>query len=230
VSISPTERQTRFVQQLLQRHGIVTREMLSRESFVGGFSGLYPVLKAMEEAGRIRRGYFVAGLGGAQFAAPGVEDLLRNHRDEAEDACPVIMAATDPANPWGAALNWPASTDSARPQRTAGARVIVDNGSLLAYLNRTGTAVTTCMDDAESGHEDRENRRGMQAVAAALAGLASPGRSLLIKRIDGKSAAESPLAESLLGNGFSHTSRGFLHTGRGIVRAEKTRPGTERHA
>jgi ATP-dependent Lhr-like helicase len=230
VSISPTERQTRFVQQLLQRHGIVTREMLSRESFVGGFSGLYPVLKAMEEAGRIRRGYFVAGLGGAQFAAPGVEDLLRNHRDEAEDACPVIMAATDPANPWGAALNWPASTDSARPQRTAGARVIVDNGSLLAYLNRTGTAVTTFMDDAESGHEDRENRRGMQAVAAALAGLASPGRSLLIKRIDGKSAAESPLAESLLGNGFSHTSRGFLHTGRGIVRAEKTRPGTERHA
>jgi ATP-dependent Lhr-like helicase len=98
-------------QQLLTRYGIVTRESVAGEALPGGFGAIYSVLKAMEEAGRIRRGYFVAGLGAAQFAMPGALDLLRSLRDVSDEGPDVItLAATDPANPYGATLKWPASS------------------------------------------------------------------------------------------------------------------------
>ncbi len=101
-------------QQLLARHGVVTREAVAADGVAGGFGIVYPVLKGMEETGRIRRGYFVAGLGATQFAMPGALDLLRSLRDAPDDAEIAILAATDPANPYGAALKWPQRT--AEPQ------------------------------------------------------------------------------------------------------------------
>ncbi len=107
--------QAAATQQLLARHGVVTRESLTIENIPGGFSTVYPVLKAMEESGRVRRGYFVTGLGAAQFALPGAVDRLRSLRDAPEDAEVAVLAATDPANPYGATLPW-----SAKSPRTPG--------------------------------------------------------------------------------------------------------------
>src|SRR4029077_8505345 len=96
-----------IAQQLLARHGVLTREALTSELIPGGFASVYPVLKAMEESGRLRRGYFVAGLGATQFALPGAGDLLRSLRDTPDETEIAILAATDPANPYGATLKWP---------------------------------------------------------------------------------------------------------------------------
>jgi len=104
---TPTEWSAALAQQLLTRHGIVTRETAASESLPGGFSAVYHVLKAMEDAGRVRRGYFVAGLGGAQFAMPAALDRLRAMREPGETPHTAIVAATDPANPYGATLKWP---------------------------------------------------------------------------------------------------------------------------
>ena len=87
--------------QLLVRHGVVTRDVTAIEQLPGGFSSMYPVLRRLEETGRIRRGYFVAGLGAAQFAQPGAVDLLRDMRDDRDEITTVTMSATDPANPFG---------------------------------------------------------------------------------------------------------------------------------
>jgi ATP-dependent Lhr-like helicase len=97
-----------LTQQLLARHGVLTREAVAAESVPGGFGIVYPVLKGLEENGRIRRGYFVAGLGATQFAMPGALDLLRSMRDAPDEAEVAVLAATDPANPYGATLKWPA--------------------------------------------------------------------------------------------------------------------------
>src|SRR4029434_2433404 len=95
-------------QQIITRHGGVTRESLNTEAIPGGFGLIYPVLKGLEENGRLRRGYFVAGLGATQFALPGALDLLRSLREKPDDPEIAVLAATDPADPYGAALKWPA--------------------------------------------------------------------------------------------------------------------------
>src|SRR5207245_8125016 len=125
-----------LAQQLLARHGVVTREAVMAEAVPGGFGVVYPVLKAMEESGRLRRGYFVAGLGATQFALPGALDLLRSLRDSPDEAEVTVLAATDPASPYGAVLKWPATlaADAGRgPTRTVGATVILVVGELAAY-------------------------------------------------------------------------------------------------
>lgn len=209
---SITERQMAIAGQLIERHGVLTKEMLSREEVVGGFSGLYPILKAMEEAGKVRRGYFVAGLGAAQFAAPGAEDQLRRFRavDDSEfDAKPLILAATDPAAPWGNALSWPESTELGRLQRVADAKVMIWQGELIGYLNRTHEHLTTFLP------VDEVHRSAViQCLAKALARLANPGRCMLINKIDGKAPGSSELKSALLDVGFSVTSKGLLHSGR----------------
>jgi len=105
------------------------------------------LLKGLEDTGRIRRGYFVAGLGATQFALPGALDLLRSLRDAADQPEVVVLSATDPANPYGATLKWtPPSkpSDSSRgPTRSVGATVIMVNGALAAYLARGDRMVTT---------------------------------------------------------------------------------------
>ena len=123
-----------LAEQLLARHGVLTREAVLAEGVTGGFATLYPVLKALEEAGRMRRGYFVAGLGGSQFAQPGALDRLRALRETSADprgpdAAPpaVVLAATDPANPYGAALPWPEGVAGA--MRAAGTHVVLVDGA-----------------------------------------------------------------------------------------------------
>ncbi len=209
---NPTERQTQLVRQLLDRYGVLTREAVAAEGVSGGFAGIYPILKAMEEAGQARRGYFVAGLGAAQFALPGAEDRLRQYRDDdhaLKDSPPNILAATDPANPYGAALPWPDTSESTgRPQRAAGARVILWHGELIGYLARTGQALLTFLPSDSS-----EQRSTAQALAAALVDLATSGQPVLLAKIDGGSPVESPFAEFLRSVGFVPTSRGLLHKG-----------------
>ncbi len=132
-----------IAQQLLDRYGIVMREAVAQENVPGGFSAIYEVLKALEAAGRVRRGYFVAGLGGAQFAQPAAVELLRSLRGaDPEKSEMVILAATDPANPWGSILHWPAPEDpGASLTRSVGASVVLRNGDLLAYLRRNNPAI-----------------------------------------------------------------------------------------
>jgi ATP-dependent helicase Lhr and Lhr-like helicase len=139
---SVTERTHALAMQLLERHGVLTREAMRIEGVPGGFSAVYPVLKALEEAGRVRRGYAVAGLGAAQFAAPGAIDRLRGYRDPVPGApSALVLAATDPAQPYGAALPWPES--AGRPARAAGAFVVLADGRPAAFLDRGGRSLTT---------------------------------------------------------------------------------------
>lgn len=207
---SATERQTALATQLIRRYGILTREMVAAENVAGGFAGLYPVLKAMEESGRVRRGYFVAGLGAAQFAAPGASERLREPEDEpgADDRA-LLLAATDPANPYGSALAWPAKQGiSARPQRAAGARVVLSQGRLIAYLGRTDQQLLTFLPETEP-----QRTAARETLTRTLAGLAAPGRPVFLTKIDGSPASASDLADGLILAGFIATSRGLMHRG-----------------
>src|ERR1700724_3064321 len=136
---NPTERLHAAAAVLLQRYGILTRESVAGEGWPGGFAGLYPVLRAMEESGRIRRGYFVEGMGGSQFALPGAVGRLRALRDSGGGI--VALAATDPANAYGSLLAWPRS--DGRMGRTAGAYIVLDDGVLKLYLERGGRSLLT---------------------------------------------------------------------------------------
>jgi len=120
--VSPTEWSAAVAQQMLSRYGLITREVAAAESLPGGFSAIYDVLKALEDSGRIRRGYFVGGVGATQFALPAALDLLRSLRDRPEEADAVLLAATDPANPYGVMLKWPdQSASSASANESSGA-------------------------------------------------------------------------------------------------------------
>ena len=184
-----TEWSAALAQQLLTRHGVVTRETVAAEAVAGGFSAVYDVLKAMEEAGRIRRGYFVGGLGGAQFAVPPAVDMLRSFRDVPEEPRHVVLAATDPANPYGSAVKWAA--DQHGPTRSVGARVILVDGFAAGYLRRSERELLLFTPDAEP-----QRSRLMREVADALLELAAarePGRQgMLIAEINGTPAATHP--------------------------------------
>ena len=215
---SETERRAALVKTLLERYGVVTREAVHAEGIVGGFSAVYDVLKAMEEAGRVRRGYFVAGLGATQFAAPGAEDRLRSMRDRPEIPHLVVLAATDPANPYGAALPWP-EREGARAGRTGGAFVILRDGELLGYLGRAERSLLTFLpaDEPERGH-------AAASLAKALAEMVDNGRrrTLLLAQIDGDPPEKSPMAPHLAKTGFAATSRGLFK--RGQTRGLALRP------
>jgi len=180
------------------------------EGLEGGFSAIYPMLRALEEAGRIRRGYFVAGLGAAQFALAGALDRLRATREPASargDAPEVhLLAAADPANPYGAALPWPrrGETDKRPLQRAAGAYVVLVDGVAALYLDRGGTSLQTlpAFDDPAVA----------EAALAALRALLDDGgrREVVIARIDGEPAGRSPQYESMLRAGFVQGYRGLV--------------------
>ena len=136
---SATEWSHAMAQQLLTRYGVVFRETAHAENLPGGFSAIYDVMKALEESGKIRRGYFAADLGATQFAMPAAVDLLRSLRvqQDPEKVEMLQLAATDPANPYGALLRWPAAPDAGSSlTRSVGARVILCDGALVAYLRR----------------------------------------------------------------------------------------------
>ncbi|MCC7418595.1 MAG: DEAD/DEAH box helicase [Acidobacteria bacterium] len=189
--------------QLLARYGVLTREAVAAEGMRGGFGAIYPALKAMEDAGRIRRGYFVAGLGATQFALPGALDRLRTLRDAPETPEAVALAAADPANPYGAALAWPGSAGAAatRPARAVGATVILVDGALAAFLSRGERQLLTWLPDAEP-----VRGRVARAIARALLDRARAGgdapRGMLLEEIDGAPPALHPIAPYLIEAGF----------------------------
>ena len=204
---SETDRSAAMAQALLDRYGIVTREAAHAEGVAGGFVGIYDVLKALEARGRVRRGYFVEGRGGAQFALPGADERLRAVRDGRSDARPLVLAATDPANAWGALLDWPPSPSDARPQRAAGALVVLLDGVLLGWMGRGEHPLITFLPEDEPGRSD-----AVRALAQGLAELVDgkTRRALLVSSIDGIAAARSPLAPTFAGAGFVATARGLL--------------------
>jgi ATP-dependent Lhr-like helicase len=225
-----------MTQQLLARHGVLTRESLNIEAVPGGFGLIYPVLKGLEENGRIRRGYFVAGLGATQFALPGALDLLRSLREKPDDSEIAVLAATDPANPYGATLKWPTrkqpqSSQSAQtkdfsahsagsavsveagrgPTRSVGATVILVNGALAAYLARGDRQLVTYLPDSEP-----ERSKTGRAVARVLIDRARTGgespRGMLIAEIDGVPPATHPIAKFLAEAGFVSGALGLQAT------------------
>ena len=211
--MSVTEWGAAVAGQLLTRFGVVTRETVAAEAVAGGFSAVYQVLKAMEEAGRIRRGYFVAGLGAAQFATPAAVDLLRSLRDLPDAPHTSVLAATDPANPYGAIVKWPRAEpgveDAARgPARSAGARVILVDGFLAAYLRRSERELLLYVPDAEPRRSQmtREVARMLRQVA-----LARPEgrRGMLLSEINGQPAVGHPASRALAEEGFAPTAMGL---------------------
>ena len=218
-SPSGTEKQASLAAQLIERYGVLTREMVAAEGVVGSFSGLYPVLKAMEEAGKIRRGYFVAGLGAAQFAAPGAEDRLRDmdrpilpetaedwsDEEEASDDGLLILAATDPANPYGSALKWPETKGGARPQRVAGAKVLMRHGQLLGYIGRTGATLMTFLPEADP---DRTHASGW--LMDCFRKLSGEGEVVYLTKVDGQTPRESGIHDELVEAGFVPSMKGYL--------------------
>ncbi|OBG77381.1 helicase-related protein, partial [Mycobacterium sp. E3305] len=197
---------------LLGRHGVLTKGAVAAEGIGGGFAMLYKVLSTFEEAGRCQRGYFVESLGGAQFAVASTVDRLRSYSDGIDPERPeyraIALAAADPANPYGAALPWPASGgEGGRPGRKAGALVVLVDGHLGWFLERGGRSLLTFTDDP-AAHA---------AAAAALADLVASRRvaSILVERIDGAPALQpqaggpSPVAEALADAGFARTPRGL---------------------
>ena len=195
-------------QQLLTRFGVVTRETVAAGAVAGGFPVVYQVLKAMEDAGRIRRGYFVAGLGGAQFATPAAVDRLRALRDPPETPRSHVLAATDPANPYGAIVRWPSvsSTDETPgrgPTRSVGARVVIVDGALAGYLRRSERELLLWLPDAEP-----TRTQVAREVACALRRLAAR-RGMLLEQIDGREAGTHPAAAVFTESGFGRTTMGL---------------------
>jgi ATP-dependent helicase Lhr and Lhr-like helicase len=208
---------------LLERHGVLTRGAMAGERIAGGFAAVYPVLRAMEEAGQCRRGYFVEGLGGAQFALPGAVDRMRalaaggewgggqpSHERGVPGGRPpgqaTVLAAADPAQPYGAALPWPdrpgETASSHRPGRKAGALVVLAGGSLVLYIERGGRTLLSWTEDPEL----------LEPSAAALAAAVRDGAlgRLTVERTDGlRAGGDTPLARALEGAGFRPTPRGL---------------------
>ena len=184
--------------QLLERHGVVTREGVRAEGVPGGFAAVYPVLRALEEAGRARRGWFVAGLGAAQFALPGAVDRVRSFRTtNADEPRAIVLAATDPAQPYGAAIGWPDT--AGRPARAAGAHVVLVDGELAVYLERGGKSLLT-FGDADP-----------HVWAGALVEAHKEGRvgRLQLERIDDAPARTAPSAQALRDAGFGDGYKGL---------------------
>jgi ATP-dependent Lhr-like helicase len=188
-----TERGIALANSLLRRHGVLTREAVTAEAVPGGFAGLYPVLRAMEESGRIRRGYFVEGCGAAQFALPGAVDALRSQRSGSGGS--VLLAAVDPANPYGAALPWPPL--HGRAARANGAFVVLRAGELRFFVERGGRTILT------HGAPDGDD-------LATLAGVAHRLGRMDLQTIDGDPAAGHALAPGLATAGFVASPRGLV--------------------
>ncbi|MGI8926547.1 MAG: Lhr family helicase [Tepidiformaceae bacterium] len=203
---SATARAHALALALLERHGVVTREAVTSEGIAGGFSAVYPVLKAMEEGGRIRRGYCVEGLGATQFALPGAVDRLRAERLPPDEPSAVVLAATDPANPYCAALPWPRAAGDRRPlARAAGAHVVLVDGEPALYLERGARGAVALPAFSQE--------RVAAAALAALVGAAAsrPRGSIAIERIDGQPAPESPHAAAFRRAGFTEGYRGLSY-------------------
>jgi ATP-dependent Lhr-like helicase len=208
-------------EQLLERYGVVTRGSVVSEGIRGGFSLAYRVLSGFEETGRARRGYFVEGLGAAQFATGATVDRLRSFsRDPDSEREPVALtlAATDPANAYGASLPWPAnpvvagdesSARGHRPGRKAGAMVVIVDGSLALYVERGGKTMLT-FGSADAAGERLTDERVLAAAATSLAeAVRRSGGRLKVERVDGDFVIGTALGTALSAAGFGTTPQGL---------------------
>ena len=188
---------------LLERYGVVSRAAAHAEDQRGGFAASYGVLKTMEESGRVRRGHFVGALEGAQFALPGAVDRIRDARDAQDGEVDVrVVAAVDPANPFGALLPWPATTEVAgRPRRVSGARVVFVDGAPVLYAASNDRSLLTF----PAAH-DRD------AFASALrAWIEAPrSRALVLERVDGATPDAFERRTILEECGFGASYRGWV--------------------
>lgn len=190
---------------LLDRYGVITRGSVVAESIVGGFALAYRTLAGFEDAGRVRRGYFIDGLGAAQFATTAAVDRLRaTERSET-----VVLAATDPANPYGAALSWPEphGERAHRPGRKAGGMVVLVDGALVAYIERGGKSVLEFADDDAS--------RASAAAALVVAVESGAVGRLRIESVNGAFVLDTPFGKALETAGFRQTPRGLRFDARG---------------
>jgi ATP-dependent Lhr-like helicase len=211
-----TRRLVLLTEVLLDRHGVLTRGAVAAENVTGGFSSVYGVLRHAEETGRFRRGYFVEGLGASQFGTAGAIDRLRlvAGREASADPVALVLAATDPANPYGAALDWPATqaftADDTRrghqPARKAGALVVLLDGECVLYVERGGRTVLSFTDSVDL----------LGAAAAALASAVRGGQlgTLHIVQADGVRVGRSELGDALQAAGFHPSPRGMQLRGR----------------
>lgn len=191
VPITEEQRATALAETLLDRHGIITRDSIRAEGIPGGFSRLYPVLATMEASGLIRRGYFIEGMGGAQFARPTAVDRLRDSSSQT----PLAIGAADPAQPYGSTLPWPHLGDTS-PQRRPGHGVVLVDGSLVAYWNRKARNITT-VDGADPG----------QIVSALLTHVGDDDFS--VETVNGKPPQDSILGQALRDAGYAPGYRGW---------------------
>ena len=201
--VDPAARRRALGELLLERYGILTREQVLAEGIVGGFSAIYSELSQLETLGVARRGYFLEGLGGAQFALPGAVERLRARASGDDAARPLVLAAVDPAQPYGAALPWPARAAQAggrRPARVAGAYVVLVGGEPVVYLERGGRALQTLVAAGDAR---------LEPALAALVEHVRAGRikRLALEKVDGESAMGSALAPALTALGFQEGPR-----------------------
>jgi ATP-dependent Lhr-like helicase len=183
---------------MMERYGIVTRETVLAEGVPGGFSTLYGELGNLELLGTARRGYFVEGLGGAQFALPGAVERLRSLPEA--DGSYLVLAATDPANPYGASLPWPKLEGGRRPGRTPGAHLLLRDGEPLVFVERGGRGLLRL-----APIEGADLETAMRALAEAVAASHLP--KLAIEKLDGEAVIGSGHEEALIGAGFSRGPR-----------------------
>ncbi|HET9648521.1 MAG TPA: ATP-dependent helicase [Microlunatus sp.] len=204
VERAPTTEAERLASEVflqLDRYGLVTRGSVLTENPAGGFGAAYRALSSLEETGQCRRGYFIEGLGAAQFALPGAVDRLRRAVDPARQPAPLVLAATDPANPYGAALPWP-EREGHRPGRKAGALVVLVDGALVFYVERGGRTLLSFTDDPSV----------LGPAAAALAGSVTRGLlgKLTVERADGEHVfGSAPVSDALQEAGFKMTPQGL---------------------
>jgi ATP-dependent Lhr-like helicase len=202
--------------QLLVRYGVVFRETANVENVPGGFSAIYEVMKALEQSGRVRRGYFIADLGATQFALPAAVELLRSLRTRPPEALSeaVMLAATDPANPYGALLRWPVMPEyNSLLTRSVGARVVLVDGALAAYLRRGNPSIHVLLPDEEPAHS-RMARMLAEALVTSVTHDIEVGEprsrgGMLISHVNGIEVNKHPIATFLLEAGFRASPRGF---------------------
>ncbi len=195
----PVARRRTQAELLLERYGIVTREQVLAEGIQGGFSVLYDSFAQMETLGACRRGYFIEGLGGAQFALPGAVERLRAQRDDDKER-PLVLAATDPAQPYGAVLKWPSTVEGRSPSRSAGAYVVLAGGDPVLYVERGGRGLQVLV-------EPLDERIGPSL--AELADTVHRGRikRLALERVDGEPVVGSEWEGALVELGFRLSPR-----------------------
>jgi ATP-dependent Lhr-like helicase len=190
----PAARRRAQAELLLERYGIVTREQVVAEGIAGGFSSLYDSFAALETIGVARRGYFIEGLGGAQFALPGAVERLRAQRDD-DAAPPLVLAATDPAQPYGGVLRWPKLVEGRTPARQAGAHVVLGGAEPVLYVERGGKGLQVLVPA-----DDERIPGALEALADSV--RRGRIRRLGIERVDGEPVIGSRWEEALVELGF----------------------------